>query len=132
MEEEFYATVKLISGEELVAKVCYLIQEDSLLLENPMLVDRVAQKKSGKTVEGFQLKDWICSSYDSMFVLKMETILTLSELDKKIEAYYVSRISDSNDEYCIDVNPKNLTKQMGYLGSVEATKKLLEDLFNKS
>ena len=23
MEEEFYATVKLLSGEELVAKVCY-------------------------------------------------------------------------------------------------------------
>lgn len=132
MEEEFYATIKLTSGEELVAKVCYLTEEDSLLLENPMLVERVSQKKSGKTVEGFLLKEWICSSYETMFVVKMETVITMSELDKKIEGYYMSRVSDENDEYSIDVSPKKLTKQMGYLGSVAETKKLLEDLFNKS
>ena len=30
MEEEFYATIKLVSGEELVSKVCYLTEEDKL------------------------------------------------------------------------------------------------------
>ena len=29
MEEEFYATIKLVTGEELVSKVCYMPDEDS-------------------------------------------------------------------------------------------------------
>ena len=44
MEEEFYATIKLSSGEEIVSKVCYMTDEDSLLLDNPFLVEKVTQK----------------------------------------------------------------------------------------
>jgi hypothetical protein len=44
MEEEFFSTIKLSSGEEIVAKVCYLPDEDSLLVENPMLVEKLSQK----------------------------------------------------------------------------------------
>ena len=44
MEEEFYSTIKLTSGEELISKVCYLPEEDSLLLDNPMLVEKHIQK----------------------------------------------------------------------------------------
>ena len=32
-EEDFLATVKLVSGEEIVARVCYLPDEDKVLLE---------------------------------------------------------------------------------------------------
>ena len=45
MEEEFYATLKLLSGEELVAKVCYLPDEDKVILENPMMVENAKQRK---------------------------------------------------------------------------------------
>ena len=61
MEEEFYATIKLSSGEEIVSKVCYMTDEDSLILDNPFLVEKVVQKRLGKTVEGFSLKEWISS-----------------------------------------------------------------------
>ena len=44
MEEEFYATVKLISGEEIVSKVCYLEDEDKVLLENPLQVENAKQR----------------------------------------------------------------------------------------
>ena len=37
-EEEFYATIKLVTGEEIVSKVCYMPDEDSLILENPLEV----------------------------------------------------------------------------------------------
>ena len=48
MEEEFYSTIKLSTGEELVAKVCYLPEEDSLLVEKPMVVETHVSKKNGK------------------------------------------------------------------------------------
>jgi len=130
MEEEFYATIKLVSGEELVSKVCYLTDEDSLLLEQPLLVDKVTQKKSGRVIEGFSLREWIASTYDDMFIIEMSQVMTISELDKRIEAYYVLSVN-SPDEVTPD-SKNNLSKEMGYLGSVEETKKKLESLFNKS
>ena len=130
MEEEFYATIKLVSGEELVSKVCYLTDEDSLLLEQPLLVDKVTQKKSGRVIEGFSLREWIASTYDDMFIIEMSQVMTISELDKRIEAYYVLSVN-SLDEVTPD-SKNNLSKEMGYLGSVEETKKKLESLFNKS
>ena len=130
MEEEFYASIKLSTGEEIVSKVCYMTEEDSLLVENPMLVEKVTQKKSGKIVEGFSLKEWIASSYDDMFIIKMDQVVTISELDERIAKYY----EVSLDSYKNGTSGKssNISREMGYLGSVEETKKKLEILFNKS
>ena len=130
MEEEFYATIKLASGEELISKVCYLTDEDSLLLDKPLLVDKVTQKKSGKVVEGFSLREWVASSYDEMFIIEMNQVLTISELDERIEAYYVLSLNALEDD--TTDSKKSLSREMGYIGSVEETKKKLEYLFNKS
>lgn len=133
MEEEFYATLKLTSGEELLSKVCYLPEDNKLILDRPMLVEKITQKKIGKTLEGFVLKEWISSTYDTMFVINMNQIITVTEMDKKIEVFYLKNLNeDCDDDISIDVKPKSFTSQMGYLGSVNETKKYLEDIFNKS
>lgn len=134
MEEEFFSTLKLTSGEEIIAKVCYLPDEDSLLVENPKLVEKLIQKRNGKSIQGFVLKDWIHSTYDSLFVIKMEQVITMTELDKKIESFYLSNLSDTDDssEDNIDIKPNKFSKQMGYLGSVKETKRFLEEIYKKS
>jgi hypothetical protein len=135
MEEEFYSTLKLTSGEEIIAKVCYLPDEDSLLVEHPMLVEKLTQKKNGNTVQGFVLKEWISSTYESLFVIRMNQVVTMSELDKKIRTFYLNNLNDPNEsesEDTIDIKPKNFSKRMGYLGSVKEAKKFLEDIYKKS
>jgi hypothetical protein len=132
MEEEFYSTLKLTSGEEIIAKVCYMPDEDSLLVEHPMLVEKLTQKKNGNTVQGFVLKEWINSTYETLFVIRMEQIITMTELDKKIEIFYLNNLNDDDREDSIDINPKNFSKRMGYLGSVKETKKFLEEIYKKS
>jgi hypothetical protein len=136
MEEEFYSTIKLISGEELIAKVCYLPEEDSLLLESPMVVEKLLQKRSGKSIEGFILKDWLHSTYDSIFVIKMKQVITMTELDKRIESFYLNNLKGTTSEESIDdsisIKPKEFSKQMGYLGSVKETKEFLEDIYKRS
>lgn len=131
MEEEFYSTIKLTSGEEIIAKVCYLPDEDSLLIENPMTVEVVKNRSSQ---EAFILKDWIKSSYDSMYIIKMNQVITMSELDKKIEVFYLKNLSGEQfiDPDTVNVKPNQFSNRMGYLGSVKETKKFLEDIFNKS
>jgi hypothetical protein len=139
MEEEFFSTIKLSSGEEIIAKVCYLPDEDSLLVENPMLVEKLTQKKNGRSLEGFILKDWIHSTYDSLFVIKMEQVITMTELDKKIEIFYLNNLNNNSVEESsnksddpINIRPNKFSKQMGYLGSVKETKKFLEEIYKKS
>jgi hypothetical protein len=129
MEEEFYSTIKLSSGEEIIAKVCYLPDEDSLLIENPLLVETYNNKNKNCN-EGFILKEWIKSSYDSMFVIKMNQVITMTELDKRIEVFYLKNLSQ--EESSIDIKPNQFSNRMGYLGSVKKTKEYLEDIFNKS
>jgi hypothetical protein len=135
MEEEFYATLKLTSGEEILSKVCYMPEDNKLILDRPMLVEKITQKKIGRMVEGFILKEWIASTYDTMFVINMDQIITVTEMDKKIEVFYLKNLDedmDDDDDTSIDVKPKSFSRQMGYLGSVTDTKKYLEDIFNKS
>ena len=132
MEEEFYATIKLVTGEEIVAKVCYMEEEHSLLLENPKKVTEIKQRKNGETVEGFVLVDWIHSTYENMFVLPMERVLTMSELDKRIERYYLSIVDGNNEEDIGKVQPSKLNQRMGYLGSVKEMKKTLEKIYKIS
>ena len=139
MEEEFYSTIKLSSGEEIIGKVCYLPDEDSLLVQDPMIVERVSQKNNGKAQEGFILKDWIHSTYDSLFVIKMKQVITMTELDKRIEVFYLNNLkSNTSEEPNHNLNDSNnikvskFSKEMGYLGSVKETKEFLEDIFKRS
>lgn len=134
MEEEFFSTIKLITGEEIVSKVCYFTDEDSLFLDHPMKVESVKQRKSGNTVEGFVLTEWIHATYDNSFILPMKHVVTMTELDKRIERYYLSYIeTNSDDENSTNRVPtKQMKGRMGYLGSIKETKKLLEEIYKRS
>lgn len=54
MEEEFYATIKLSSGEEIVAKVSYDPDDDVVVVFQPRLVSKTQVKRKGVKVDGFE------------------------------------------------------------------------------
>ena len=58
MEPDFIATIKLITGEELISKVSYMPDDDSLVLESPMSVSRIDQTKKNIRVAGFALNEY--------------------------------------------------------------------------
>ena len=133
MEDEFFAALKLTTGEELIAKVCYMNEEDTLLVENPMVVEKIVQKRGNQAIEGFHLREWMTATYESMFVIKMNQVVTITELDKKIEVFYMKHLeNDKSIPSNIPNIDKGLTRQMGYLGSVQETKKILEDIYKNS
>ena len=53
MEEEFFAVIKLISGEEIFSKVCPCEEDERtlLILENPVTVETVNLKQFGIIIE---------------------------------------------------------------------------------
>ena len=131
MEEEFYSSIKLRSGEEILAKVSYLKEEDSLLIEKPLLVETHNSKKNGKNVSGFILKEWMKATYEEMFIIRMEQVITMTELDEKIKNFYLGNLDEDNFNDDTNIKPSKL-KNNGYIGSVEEVKKNLESLFKRS
>ena len=132
MEEEFYATIKLLSGEELVSKVCYLPDEDCILLQNPMEVECAKRRKGNFEVTGFQLKEWVSASFDDQFIIKKDHVITISELDDQIVDFYEKTLNRLEGGKSLAGRGNKLPRGSGYLGSVKEMKKSLEDLFNKS
>tara|TARA_B100000287_G_scaffold339663_1_gene325908 strand:+ start:218 stop:640 length:423 start_codon:yes stop_codon:yes gene_type:complete len=131
-EEDFFASVKLISGEEVLAQVCYLPDEDKVVMNRPLQVEMARQKKGNVEIAGFALREWVMATFDEMFIVNKTHILTMTELDPTIKTFYEQTLSRIE-------NAKNLTKlgnklprKSGYLGSIQDKKRSLEDIFKKS
>tara|TARA_Y100000022_G_scaffold175252_1_gene163795 strand:+ start:551 stop:961 length:411 start_codon:yes stop_codon:yes gene_type:complete len=136
MEEDFLATIKLVTGEEIISKVSYMPEDDSLVLENPLEVNFVDQQKKNIRTSGFSLSEWIHSTFDHMFVLPKQHVVTMTEVeDERIKKYYnenVQRCITQLASFRETVEPKKFSRKMGNLGSVTETKKFLENLYKKS
>ena len=126
MEPDFLATIKLITGEEIIAKVSYMPDDDSLVLDNPLEVVPVQQQRTADIqVNGFALQEWIKSTFDQMFVLPRKHVLTMTETDKKIEHFYLKTLKKMH----MGLDNNRFTRSMGRLGSVTETKKYLEKIY---
>ena len=136
MEEEFLATMKLVTGEEIISKVSYMPDDDSLVLENPMEVTYVDNQRRNIKVQGFSLTEWIKSTFDHMFVLPKQHIITMTEVeDKRIEKFYtesVRRHITQLNSFRESFEPQTFSRQLGHLGAIKETKTKLEDLFKRS
>lgn len=132
MEEEFYATLKLVSGEEVVSKVCYMPEEDKLLLDRPLLVETAKQKKGHLEVTGFTLKEWVSATFDQMFVIRRDHILTMSEIEDTVLEFYEKSLNRLESGKGLVLGSNKLPRRSGYLGSIKEMKKSLEDIYKKS
>ena len=139
MEEEFYATMKLTSGEEIVAKVSYDPDDDVIIALHPRIVEKVEMKKRNMIVEGIVFDDWINATVEDMFIIPRNQIITMIELDERIASFYEEHLNDkgkyrkSRSDKVQKSNSKrqNPKTHEGYLGSIKEAKKLLEEIYNK-
>jgi len=132
MGEEFFATVKLITGEEIVSKVVYLEDEDKVMLENPLQVDSAKQRKGALEISGFSFREWVCATFDKMFILNRDHIITISEIEGPIVDFYKETLLRMENGKSLNGKGGKLPRGSGYLGSVTDMKKSLENIFNKS
>ena len=132
MEEEFYATLKLVSGEEVVAKVCYFPEEDKIMLDRPLAVENAKQKKDHMEVTGFALKEWISATFDDMFIIKRDHVITMTEVEGELVEFYEKTLGRLESGKSLAGRGNKLPRRAGYLGSIKEMKKSLEDIYKKS
>tara|TARA_R100001510_G_scaffold3651_1_gene2908 strand:- start:443 stop:844 length:402 start_codon:yes stop_codon:yes gene_type:complete len=131
-DEEFYSTIKIVTGEEVVAKVIYLEEEDTVLLENPLVVEVAKTRKGLLEISGFHFKEWISATFEDLYVLKREHIVTMSELDASVKDFYEKSLERMRNSKTLANTADKLPRKSGYIGSVTKMKKSLEDIFKKS
>ena len=128
MEEDFYATIKFKSGEEIFSKVSYSEEEDRtfLLLDNPVTIERVRNKGS---IYGYKFEPWLKTSKEDLFVINIDDVLTLTESHDLETIAMHETFSKQYDKFNIE---KKLNRKMGYISTIKEAKKSLENLYNKS
>ena len=129
IEDDFYATIKLKSGEEVFAKVAASEEEarTMLIIHSPVTVAEI--KNKGGLV-GYKVEPWLKTTREDMFIINMDSVITLSESsDMEMIVMYQHYLRDSQREYH---NQHRLNRRMGYISNVNDAKENLEKIFKKN
>lgn len=129
IEEDFYATVKLKSGEEIFAKVAASEEEERtmLIISNPIMISEV---KSRIGIVGYKFEPWLKTTTEDMFIIKLDDVLTLSESsDIEMISMYQLYVRQSYKE---KRNQSKPNRRMGYIANVNDAKEILEKLYKSS
>jgi hypothetical protein len=126
IEDDFYATVKFKSGEEIFAKVAASEEYERtiLIISNPVVINEIKGKIG--TV-GYKIEPWLKTTSEDMFIVDIKDILTLSESsDIEMILTYQSYMRQSEKS---SKNESKISKNMGYVTNINDAKELLEKIF---
>lgn len=129
MGDEFYAIIKLVSGEEILSLI--MVDENDgdplIVLQNPIVIKLLSN--NGETY--VKVKPWIELTSESIFFIKLDKVITMTETtDEKIISIYENYINEDETEFNTSSNKIKLSKKMGYVSSVEEARKKLEEIYN--
>ena len=130
IEDDFYATIKLKSGEEIFAKVAASEEEDKTLLIVTNPINLIEIKSRLGEISGYKIEPWLKTTTEDMIILNLDDVLTLVEsYDIEMISMYQDyvRQSDTNSK----PNNYKIDRKMGYLSSVSDAKEILEKIYKK-
>ena len=128
MGEEFYAILKLVSGEEIFSLIVVDNKNDDdtvIVLQNPVIMWSVVSP-GGTFVK---VKPWMELPNEDIFIIRLDKVITMTESnDKKLINLYNHYINGEDTPYDINglMKPNH---QMGYISSVSDARKKLEKVF---
>ena len=126
IEDDFYATIKLKSGEEVFARVAASEEEDRtmLIIHTPVVFSEI--KNKGGLV-GYKVEPWLKTTREDMFIVNMDNVITLSESnDMEMIIMYQHFLKDAQREM---QHQHKLNRRMGYISNVNDAKYNLEKIF---
>ncbi len=124
--DEFYASLKLVSGEEILALVVVdnVGKPENVVISNPLICKEI--RSPGTNIPmGYKFEPWMKLSDDDTYVLPLEKVITLSQITSN---EIVDTYKDVVEHGFSDTNP-DITKDMGYVNSVSKARDLLEKLY---
>jgi hypothetical protein len=135
MNDKFFATIKLMTGEEIVAFV--EVHDEGLIVNNPLLLEDMSILEVFEDVKssGLKLSKWIKSTTDNFFFIKDAKIITINELIEPGLSHYkkaVNEISNREKEFSKKIKRRSTQKKYkGYRASVKDARIFFEEIFKK-
>ena len=130
MGDEFYSSIKLITGEEVFALVSTdeLNDKTILILQNPVMM-KVVNSPHGSVMK---LRPWMQVPSDDLYIMHYDKVITMAEVtDPQVISIYNSYVEEEDFNEHSDGHQTRLTEDMGYVSSVDETRMKLEELFKK-
>ena len=128
-KEEFHAVLKLVSGEEIFAKVSPCEEEDKtiLILDCPVTFENIIIRQIG--VSAVRINPWLKISDDPTVVMNMDKVITMTEVHDKHLIKVYNRYLNEKDQIS---NRTDINENMGFLSSVSDARVFLEKLYKSS
>ncbi len=133
MSEEFYAIIKLVSGEEIMSLVS--VDEDYedpiIILQKPIIM-KIHQHGNGNFIK---VKPWMEVGDEDMYMIGLDKVITMTETTNKriIEVYHKFTSGEEEPEaerLFRETGQVIPDSKMGYISSVQQARQILEDIFN--
>jgi len=129
MGDEFYAALKLVTGEEIFSLVS--IDENDgdpiIILQNPVIM-KINSNHIGTYVK---IKPWMEIPSDDFFIIKLDKVITMTEVkEESTIEFYERYLRDDNVDIEVDGKVK-ISDKMGFISTVEDARKSLEKIFRK-
>ncbi len=129
MGEEFYAIIKLVSGEEVFSLIMVDDEQENpiIIMQNPVII-KMLHSPQGSFIK---VKPWMELSEEDFFMIRLDKVLTMTEsTNEKLIEVYNNYISDDEQEIEMNTNVKvKPDSKMGYVSTVEDARKHLETLY---
>ena len=125
--DEFVATIKLVTGEEILTKVIVNqdAAEETVIIENPLICEEV--RSHGANIPlGYKFEPWMKMSEEDVFIIHMTSIITMSEIKEKQVIITYNEVIKKGFRSSGD---PNLTREMGAIGSVKDCRDMIEKLY---
>ena len=129
IEDDFYATIKLKSGEEVFARVAASEEDDRTMLIVHSPVTFIEIKNKGGLI-GYKVEPWLKTTREDMFIINMDNVLTMSESsDIHMIRMYQRFVQDTDRD---SKNQPKISRKMGYIATVNDAKDILEKLYKSN
>ena len=132
IEDDFYSTIKLKSGEEIFTKVAASEEGNRtmLVMTNPIKVEQI-KNRIGNV--GYKLEPWLKTTNDDMFIMNIDNVLTMSESsDIEMILMYQDYVRNKDNKGSDKNNHSKINRRMGYLSSVNDAKEVLEKIYKNT
>ena len=125
--KDFYATIKLITGEEIFALISVDNEEDEpvIIMQNPVVMKVLSTGKGSM----MKIRPWLEVPGDDVYIMKYDKIITMSEVtDENMIKFYNRYLNEDDIDIEID-GQVTLNTKMGFITTVEDARKSLENIF---
>ena len=135
MSDSFHATIKLITGEEILAEATLMEEEGAqfFLINDPIVINESMQidHEKGIAVSGLVPKKWQLYSSDSTTIIQKYHVVSISELDKFGVEFYLKALIAAKMSSPIKKKVDS-SDNVGFVGKIDESRQYLEKMYDMS